>query len=456
MRRLTLITALWIALVTSPVSPQAAPAADLGERGQADWIMQAAMPDGAIAHHIDHKAVWPYLSNFAALGLARTSRVTGDGRYVATVWRWLRWYQDHEDANGYVTDYEITNGVPVSTGDMDSTDAYAGTYLLAVREAWLATGDRTQLSALQEGIAGAVAAIESTQQPDGLTWATPTWRVKYLMDQAETFAGLEAAADLALVLRDDPLHDRAARDAAALRAGVDRLWNAQTGSYDWAVHSDGARTATDWSRLYPDALQQPWAVAFGLVTGERAQIVMDRFQREQPSWDNPTATALYSSGPQAVGHWAPVGWGLLAVGGSERAQAAARSIGSSALATNRAWPFTPSDAGQLIILQTGGLAIGGGAGSVPGHGGGGSVPNRGGAGKRYPTVCTRPGRTSRRWHVRLAQRLLRRAGHHGVRITGRCDRRTRRAIRRFQRRHRLRANGVVNSRTWLALLRYRR
>ena len=137
------------------------------------------------------------------------------------------------------------------------------------------------------------------------------------------------------MLGDPALRDRAARDAARLQAGVDRLWNAQTGSYDWAVHSDGARTATDWSRLYPDALQQPWAVAFGLVTGDRARIVMDRFQREQPQWDNPTATALYSSGEKAVGHWPPVGWGLLAVGDSGRAPGCRRPASA-----RRRWPPT--------------------------------------------------------------------------------------------------------------------
>ena len=374
MGRKSVILAVLLGLSLGGAGAAAPPAgaADLSERAHAEWIMQASMADGAISHHVDHKAVWPYLSNFAAMGLARATRVTGDQRYVAAVWRWLRWYQGHQDANGYVTDYTITNGAPVSTGDMDSTDAYAGTYLMAVLEAWLTTGDRQQVLALHRGIAAAVSAIESTQQSDGLTWATPSWRVKYLMDQAETFAGLKAAEELAGVLADPALAERAGRDAARLWAGVDRLWNAQTGSYDWAVHEDGARTATDWSRLYPDALQQPWAVAFGLVTGERARIVMDRFQRQQPNWDNPTATALYSSGERPVGHWPPVGWGLAAVGDTARAAVGATSIGSSALATNRAWPFTPSDAGQLIILQTGGFWTARGAGG----GGGGRGRSR--------------------------------------------------------------------------------
>jgi hypothetical protein len=427
--------------------------ADLSERAHAEWILRAVMADGAIAHHVDHKAIWPYLSNFAAMGLARATHVTGDPRYAAAAWRWLRWYHDHQDASGYVTDYNVTNGVPVSTGDMDSTDAYAGTYLMAIHEAWAATGDRQQLLALRAGIVRAVKAIELTQNDDGLTWAKPSWRVKYLMDQAETFAGLKAAEFLASVLGDPGLGDRAARDAARLHAGVERLWNPGAGAYDWAVHEDGTRTATNWSLLYPDALQQPWAVAFGLVTGERARIVMDRFQRAQPNWADPTATASYSSGPRPVGHWPPVGWALQAVGDTELAIAAATSIGAAALAANRAWPFTPSDAGQLIILQSGGYLnprrgrLGGGRGGFA------SQPL---AGRRYPTVCGRSKRKPGRWYTRLAQRLLRKAGHRRVRVSGRCDRPTRRAVRTFQRRQQLRVNGVVNGRTWSALVAFRR
>jgi len=33
---------------------------------------------------------------------------------------------------------------------------------------------------------------------DGLTWAKPSWHVKYLMDQAEVYAGLVAAIDAEL------------------------------------------------------------------------------------------------------------------------------------------------------------------------------------------------------------------------------------------------------------------
>src|SRR4029077_7522580 len=144
-------------------------------------------------------------------------------------------------------DYRMTNGVLTSTNDMDSTDSYAATFLLAVREAYRASNDLTKGKGLATGIAKAVSAIEATQDADGLTWAKPTWHVKYLMDQAEAYAGLLAAIDLAKAPRNTALAQQAAADASRMKAGVDNLWSPLTAAYDWAVHDNGTRQSTDWS-----------------------------------------------------------------------------------------------------------------------------------------------------------------------------------------------------------------
>lgn len=319
--------------------------------GDARWILRAQLPDGAIASHLDHAVVWPYLANFAAIGLAEATRRTGERRYVEAAWRWLAWYQARQDARGFVTDYRRSGGAMVSTGNMDSTDACAGTFLLAARAALKASGDRARLVTLRRGISRAVSAIEATQDHDGLTWAKPTWRVKYLMDQAETYAGLRAASELARALGDQELAVRATDDARRLRAGVAALWDPASGADDWAKHDTGARQRTNWSLLYPDAMQQAWAVAFGLVDRERGARLVARFDAAQPRWDRPMATALYDRGQRAVGYWAPVGWAHARIGQLQRARVAAARIRAAAAGTGRRWPFTPSDAAQLVVLQ---------------------------------------------------------------------------------------------------------
>jgi hypothetical protein len=319
-------------------------------RADADWILSAQFADGAIANYVDRQAVWPYLSNFAAMGLVRAREVTGNKKYSDAAWRWLNWYQSKQDATGFVTDYVVRNGVLTSTGDMDSTDSYAATFLLAVREAYRVTADKSMLNGLKPGMAKAVGAIEATLQPDGLTWAKPAWKVKYLMDQAEAYAGLVAAGELAKVVNDGPLGTRARNDAAKMRSGVDKLWNPATNAYDWAVHESGARTPSNASILYSDALQQVWAVTFGVVDQPRAGDLMARFNRAQPNWSSPTATASFSGGTQTVGYWPQAAFGYAELASPVAAPALA-GIRRASVTANRAWPYTTGTAGQVIYTE---------------------------------------------------------------------------------------------------------
>jgi hypothetical protein len=346
------------AAMTATVAPAAAAAPASASGGNpiaanAAWILSAQLPDGAIANYTDRLAVSPYLANLAAMGLARATEVTGDPRYGAAAWQWLLWYQAHENATtGFVTDYQITAQGEVSTGDMDSTDAYAGTFLLAVWRTWKATGSGAALTRLHAGVTQAVRAIESTQDADGLTWAKPAYHVKYLMDQAETEAGLRAAATVATALGDPALASRAALDASRMQAGVDKLWNPAAAAYDWAVFSSGPHQGTNWSVLYPDAMEQVWAVAFGLTGGARAQAIMTHLGVAHPNWDRPTATDLFSSGPAVVGYWPVAGLALVQIGQRANAAVAAGAIQSAATLAQQAWPFTTGVAGSLIQLQS--------------------------------------------------------------------------------------------------------
>jgi hypothetical protein len=339
--------------VSAVATPAYSPATQQAVRAEADWILTAQLFDGAIAHYPDKVAILPYLANYGAVGLVRASKVTGDPRYLQSAWRWLFWYRDHENVNGYVTDYVVQNTEAVSTGTMDSTDAYAGTFLYAAWSAWDAGRDTTALGALRPGVAGALRAIESTLDSDGLTWAKPDFHVKYLMDQAEVYAGLRSAAALATVLGDRATASRASSEARRLKAAVAALWNPATASYDWAVHGSGVHTATNWSVFYPDALEQMWAVAFGL-TDARSTAITSRFGALHPYWDAPTASWAANGQTHAVEYWPVAGWAYAVAGSPAQAALGSAGIRSAALSSSRAWPYTPGIAGQLITLTSGG------------------------------------------------------------------------------------------------------
>ena len=319
----------------------------------ADWLIQASASDGAIGTWIDKEWVVPYRSNFAAMGLARATAVTGDARYAKASWRWLSWYQSHMDANGFVTDYQRSASGWRSTGTMDSTDAYASTFLLALRETLDATGDVAQLGLLRSGFYRAIGALAATQDSDGLHFAKPGWPFKYVMDDSENYAGLKAASYLASVLGDRTTARKADADASKIKASFAKLYNAEQQGYDWALNADGSRTPLRWSELYPSAVAQAWAVAFGVVDGSEAQSLFARFDQSQP-WDQPATIIATASGSTPVGYWPVGGIAALRAANPARADRALNSIRNAAAAKSNYWPFTIAESGELIMLETDG------------------------------------------------------------------------------------------------------
>jgi hypothetical protein len=348
------------ASIGSSSSPAAAdPNADI--LYDAAFIQSMQLPDGAITSTSDLAMVEPYVAGYAAWGLAVAARRSPDGALDAAAWRWLTWYAAHQDEHGYVADYRRTGDGLESIGDTDSTDAASGIFLIATWAASaLGPADLPRLRALWPQVILAVSAIESTMDSDGLTWAKPSWHVKYLMDNAEALAGLDAAAAMARPGNDPALGRRAAADAKRIRAGIASLWNPATGAYDWALHASGVRIPADWTVLYPDSVEQAWAVAFGAVPAARAKQLMSTFQVSQPNWDRPGATANYYDGyvyPSSVGFWPIAALALQRVGRAGSALAGARNIRDGAWAIDRRSPFGSGSQGQLIGVESGQLVM---------------------------------------------------------------------------------------------------
>jgi hypothetical protein len=339
-----------------PGTPTANASAAAGPRTPADFILAAQLPDGAIAQSTDRNRIAPYLANYAAMGLARASTQGHESRYLTAAWRWIGWYAGHMDAQGYVTDQNVGPAPgfrETSTGDEDSTDAYAGTFLLALRATFQASGDRAHLRRYAGAIAQAVAAIRSTQQPDGLTWAKPTYQAKLLMDQAESYAGLRAAQDLAATLGNVALAATASSSAAALKAGVAGLFldGSSPPAYAVASFEDGTIAQPSAKIYYPDATSQIWLVAVGnwmsprspLISAARASAIASTFAARWPQWSQPGSLVRFDSGSHPVDYW-PLAAGPLATGAS-----GATAIVTYAHGHGFAWPFSVGSAGQALL-----------------------------------------------------------------------------------------------------------
>lgn len=346
------LTATVSALGIAPVAMARAPSQVGDPTREAEWILLAQGPEGAIATHADRTFVDPYLASFGIGGLAAAARTTGDPRYGEAAWRAVEWYAANMDGRGFVTDYRITPEGLVSTGDADSTDAYSGMFLLSVEAANRAVPNAARLVALAPKLRGAVDAIRATQRADGLTGAKPSWMVAYLMNEGEAYAGLLAGARLASAVGDRTTARNASASADRIARAVDRLWNPQTRSYDWAVHPDGVRQPTNWAQLYPDAVSQVWAVRYGLVRRDRVAPLLNQFLLTHPNAHDPNAIDLVDGTMRATGYWPGLAFGLRFVDAGAPARFLAGTQ-SAAAATGSAWPYSVQAAGDVIRLSTG-------------------------------------------------------------------------------------------------------
>ncbi|MHB8512071.1 MAG: hypothetical protein ACYDCC_07790 [Actinomycetota bacterium] len=330
---------------------------------EADYIRSMQDGWGVITTTPDHTRATPYHANYAAIGLARAYAVTGDSSYSDAAWRWLDWYRDNMLPDGTIADQILIGSSWQPIGLPDSTDAYAGTYLSAVLAVFENTLNLSQLQGLHDAVNKAIGAIELTRDIDGLHFARPGWPFKYSMDEAEAYKGFLAAQKIATYLRDDAMKARASADATALIVGSARLVDQDSGGlYLWALGQDGTKVKAPISWIYPGASAQAWAVSDGLVTGNAALSLMQRVDAAQPNWDQPDAIAQYYDGHPLcngvvpcmlpVGYWTHFALAWLALGYSQRALSATINIRAGAIKAARAFPFTPGDSGQIIMVLT--------------------------------------------------------------------------------------------------------
>ena len=335
-----------------PTASQSTPAGVVsnpdGVVTNANWIMRTVLPGGAIEIYPGSAPyqIEPYFANYGAMGLSRAALLTGNASYASAAWNWLTWYSAHEDKNGFVTDYTISaTGTATSTGTMDSTDAYAGTFLSAVGMAYPTNPARA--TTILAGIHGAINAILATEDSDGLTWATPSYHVKYLMDNGEVYDGLVAAQRVLKAIGDLSEASVASSAAAHVYGGLQAMWNAGASDFDWARFPGGGQQTTNWAVLYPDALEQASAVAFHVAFGHGPSL-MSTVASYQTSITNP---AIDGYQPLAV-------IGLEAAGNATGGVAQSRAIDTYAATTNRAWPFDVAVAGQQIFGDSDSALVG--------------------------------------------------------------------------------------------------
>jgi hypothetical protein len=324
----------------------------------------AVGPDGQ-----PYCGVSPYFANLAMLALMRAHAL--DATHAADLW--IRWYLAHLDPqsapDGVPCDHFcrpdgagetncVKAGDPLLCCHNDATDSAAATFFSVLWAAHQAgRPDATPAPPDRKRQVEALAAVLlKLQQPDGLCWAKADYRVKYLEDNSEVFAGLRDLAAWERAACHDSARAALYQQAAQrVQHGIlSELWDSSTQLFRVAKFEDGRRPATDLGKWYPDTQAQFWPVLFEVVAddGSSARAVVAAVNarwngRLQPDW---------AADPGGVnGGWleAGVACGMLRSGQVQPVQtfvAAARRL--KFRAAGFAGPFNVADAGWLLQILT--------------------------------------------------------------------------------------------------------
>ena len=376
---LLILVALQAAVASAALSPDAAMLAHwIAER----QFQNPALPgygaianaDGPAAIGLDgqpYHNVSPYSANLAVLGLLQSGGP--DSLNVAE--RWIRWYFAHLNGKS------APDGVPynhfyradgtgettcVKPGDPslchynDATDSAAATFFLVLRAAHKAGMPDSMLSTPQrrqqiEKLASLVLAL---QQTDGLCFAKEDYRVKYLEDNSEVFAGLSALAEMEQNVFNDARRSTFYQNAAdRIRHGIlSELYDPRAALFYVAKFENKARPEPDLNIWYPDTQAQLWPVLFGVLPpgdprAEAATAAINSHwnSRTRPNW---------ATDPQHVNQgWVEAGhaYAALLMGETNRVRTYIKAVNrykfkSQGEKPQFPGPFSVDDAGWLLRI----------------------------------------------------------------------------------------------------------
>ncbi|MEA5050902.1 MAG: hypothetical protein VB021_05450 [Oscillospiraceae bacterium] len=254
---------------------------------EAAWLLSAQTADGALLYYPEENGaafINPYFADYTAMALLEAGYADAAARYI-------EWHFDHlnrsPDRCGIaftICDFDVAmeGGAAVRetpTGDYDSSDSYAATFLSLLARYYRATGDGALLAAHYDDVCGILGALAATSD-GGLTAAKADYPVYYLMDNCEVYAGLadartlfgEVYADGAVYPGADAVRADIEARLAALGAAIEeRLWNEAEQHYECAQEADGSCSAFDWNELYMSACSQLFPILCGVLAPDSAR-----------------------------------------------------------------------------------------------------------------------------------------------------------------------------------------
>ena len=259
---------------------------------EAQWLWTQQLDNGAFAFYNEQNGsvyVNPYFSEITAIALIKHDQSPEAQEKMR---KYLEWHFAHlntaeEDYNGLagtIYDYDliVKDGEVISEtskGSYDSTDSYAALFLVALNEYVNSYGDEAYIVEHKDEIDAVVNVIYATMAENGYTYAKPDYKICYLMDNSEVYAGLVAARDLYRnVIGDEEMAEKLTASVNHYRENFEKDW--WKGDHYAATISKSTcseNTTFSWDNFYPCVTAQLFPVLFDLPVNEaHTQMVYDK------------------------------------------------------------------------------------------------------------------------------------------------------------------------------------
>lgn len=320
---------------------------------EAAWIASLQQPSGAIVMSRDKTYTWngrecykvePYFANLAISAMLENP--TSNNISVAR--KWIMWYLNHlnnPDYNNlsgtiYIFYVDKLDGTEYSSATYDSTDSYAATFIMLLKKYYEVTGDDTLLITNRAKIEQVADVMIATQDVDGLTYAKPDYKVKFLMDNAEVYEGLSSIEYLEKVVFNDLGKAEYYKNKKELIFnGIEKyLWNNSANNYN-----KNAGSTTDWSTFYPDATSQLFPIWTDLISPEslRAKDLYFKFNTYHYGWPYLNTSDSFP--------WALVAYSAAILNDRDRVDIFLNKVLSTYITTGHKWPWYNMEAGWTIL-----------------------------------------------------------------------------------------------------------
>jgi len=226
----------------------------------------------------------PYFSCYAVIALLDDAET-----YADEVKKYFEWHfahlntseTDYAGIDGTIYDHIVTveNGVVTAERmhprKYDSSDSYAAIFLTAINKYYEKTGDAEYLISKKNELSRVVNAMTATMH-NGLAFACPDYKIKFLMDNSEVYEGAVNGAEIfeKVICPADSSYNKTldiCKDTAEkVSNAIERkMWDYNKGYYQTALTQTGTNASNfSWNSFYPSATSQLFAISCGVISPE--------------------------------------------------------------------------------------------------------------------------------------------------------------------------------------------